>query len=76
MVFMMNNAFASTGDICYVKQYNRLLWQKMSAKSTVGSKCVIYNGSFVPVYEGKVGTCMQGIDCGAVPRNVDLGRRM
>jgi hypothetical protein len=70
------NTNTNTGNICYVQQYNRLLWQKMEKPQKLGSACVMYNGSFVPIYEGRTGLCQQGLDCNVTPRNVDLGRKM
>lgn len=67
-------AMAVVGDICYAKQTNRLLWQKLKHPSSLGARCMIYNGSFVPVYEGVVGKCIQGVTCGSEPLNVDIGR--
>lgn len=65
---------AAVGDVCYAKQSNRLLWQQMKHPGVVGQRCWIYNGNFVPVYEGVVGTCIKGATCGAKPLNVDIGR--
>lgn len=74
LMCLMTPTKAAIGDVCYAKQQARLLWQKMKHPLTVGSRCMIYNGSYVPVYEGVVGSCIKGVTCDAIPMNVDIGR--
>lgn len=64
----------NNGDVCYAKRNQQWLWQQMKLPARLGSRCIIYNGNFVPVYEGRVGICIKGVTCGAEPRNVHIGK--
>ena len=74
LMIPMTNAIASVGDVCYAKHPTRLIWQRMKNQNVTGNRCTIYNGSFVPVYEGVVGPCIKGVNCDAKPLNVDIGK--
>ncbi len=51
------------GTVCYFKRNNQWYYQIMKEPRRLGSLCTIQNASYVPVYEGRVGTCLRSMDC-------------
>ena len=70
-LLVCSTACANVGTVCFAKRGNHLIYQVMKHPKVIGSRCMIQNASYVPVYEGVTGKCYAPIDCKNV-MNVEI----